>query len=130
MQVLEGQTVITKPWKNRKKYQTYVFNEEARSILTAFPREIISESLEERTTINPKVLHFFLSYGKILQIIIDTLYQSKGKYPSQAFIDQCFEEGKKSMSPKLDWTEKGTHEVYFETVQEVLRKELKSLLQR
>jgi len=125
MTILEGQTVITKPWKNRKKYQTYVFNEHSRRILANHPRQIPSESLEETSTIEPKTLHFYLSYGKLLQLIIDTLYLTKGSQPSQDLIDSCFDEARKAMPPKLDWSEKTTHEIYFESGYQILETQLK-----
>jgi hypothetical protein len=126
MSIVESISCITKPWKNRNKLETYVYNSTAKLILSECPHLVPSEDLTQMVRLGVRTRHKLASYGSFLRIIIDTLYQSKGAQPTQIMIDRCLNTAhhKISLLPKSD--QEDPADLLFEAALKILRDELKT----
>ncbi len=113
MSITEGVAVLTKPWKNRNKLETYVFNEEAKKILSAFPRTVPKEDLTETIPLGVRTRHSHQSYGAFLRAIIDSLFLTKGKRPTQDKIESALIRAHAAMPPKMDTEDSESHALFF-----------------
>lgn len=122
MSVTEGIAVLTKPWKNRNKLETYVFNEDAKKILSAFPRTVPKEDLTETIPLGVRTRHSHQSYGAFLRAIIDALFLSKGKSPTQDKIESALILAHAAMPPKMDSEDSESHALFFKLALEEFQK--------
>jgi hypothetical protein len=100
--ISEGLASVTKPWKNRNKLETYVFNEEAQRLLETHPRTVPKEDLTETIPLGIRTRHVHASYGAFLRAIIDAHFLSKGKTPTQDTIEGALVRAHGAMPPKMD----------------------------
>lgn len=129
MSVKEGLACLTKPWKNRSKLETYVFNDQAKALISKSPRLIPSEDLSQMVRLEARTRHKHPSYGSFLRVIIDSLFKSNGTFPTQLMIDQSLNiaHDKINSAPKSDESEEATNSLLFETAQQILKNTISNL---
>jgi hypothetical protein len=128
MSVVEGLACLTKPWKNRNKLETYVFNNQAKSLISKSPRLIPTEDLSQMVKLEARTRHKLPSYGSFLRVIIDSLFRSNGTIPTQIMIDQSLNTAheKINSAPRSDESEEDTNSFLFETAQQILKNTVNS----
>lgn len=122
MTISEGLASVTKPWKNRNKLETYVFNEEAQLLLKTHPRTVPKEDLTETIPLAVKTRHVYGSYGAFLRSIIDSLFLSKGKSPPQEKIEGALVRAHGAMPPKMDGADGEFRDLFFKLALKELQK--------